>query len=872
MKDSKNYDLRLGRFGPYNKDYLGVCHIADEEVGATFNVELFPGFFRRSILTSHSICDQGLKIWGSNANLTHFVYRYEMEWKDRVYCDVDFIITDDKHCDISCKFVNNTDIWQTVNMNLCASLQYPAIKNGTEFVCYKKICKAILSNGCVFIDAVDYEDICCNQTLASDGKYIGEVEYNYATGFGTSISGQFFNMPHHFLKYVLADIEIDSIGIRYIAKEDTIIKLTVNSDEYIVKLPSTDNFGYVSVATKQCKARSVSIGAPNKAITIDCVCAGIGVKDVKFINVIRHLDPQRSIEDNRIILKYPDVDNKYIIEWYEPLQIIRRLFCNDPGVLLKHNIHDHISNVFKSANNSEGIYENLLTNPVFLNPGEHRTIKFRVTSEKPGIPRLNSDSSIYEVRYNKGGEKYAFSQNMMAYNTFLNVVYPIYTRRRFIRHNTPGRNWDSLYSWDSGFIGMGLATSDFDRAYDCLYAYLTPVDDRHSPYIFHGSVVPTQIFLYNELILSYPEKMNELAALYPMIKQYYNFYSHLDEDSTQMKSGLLKTWHIFYNSGGWDDYPPQKALFIATNTGESINYRVTTPVITTAITVLIAKIMKHISAIFGIDEDTEEYTSDIIRYSEVIQKNLWDDEVGYFSYMVHDENGEPKEFYRYKDGTNYNMGFDGIYPYIAGICTDYQKKRILDNINNGMMTSIGIGVVDRRAPYYSPFGYWNGSVWMPHQWILWKSLFDMGEIQLAHEIATKALDVWSREVDESYSCSEHFMSTNGRGCGFHQFSGLSTPVLMFFSAYFIPGTITVGFDTAISNIVWNEEKTEVSFRFTANGDIPYAQICLKEGNEYKFNVDGNEVSANRIEKSTYVFALQKSEKMLDVFIYSVTDN
>ena len=24
-----------------------------------------------------------------------------------------------------------------------------------------------------------------------------------------------------------------------------------------------------------------------------------------------------------------------------------------------------------------------------------------------------------------------------------------------------------------------------------------------------------------------------------------------------MKSSLLKTWDYFYNSGGWDDYPPQ---------------------------------------------------------------------------------------------------------------------------------------------------------------------------------------------------------------------------------------------------------------------------------------------------------------------------
>ena len=25
-------------------------------------------------------------------------------------------------------------------------------------------------------------------------------------------------------------------------------------------------------------------------------------------------------------------------------------------------------------------------------------------------------------------------------------------------------------------------------------------------------------------------------------------------------SGLLRTWDYFYNSGGWDDYPPQHAL------------------------------------------------------------------------------------------------------------------------------------------------------------------------------------------------------------------------------------------------------------------------------------------------------------------------
>ena len=81
----------------------------------------------------------------------------------------------------------------------------------------------------------------------------------------------------------------------------------------------------------------------------------------------------------------------------------------------------------------------------------------------------------------------------MAATTLTNVVFPIYCKQQYIRHNTPGRLWDSLYTWDSGFIGMGLNTVDKKRATDCLNAYMTEVGDIHSPFIFHGSVVPTQM-------------------------------------------------------------------------------------------------------------------------------------------------------------------------------------------------------------------------------------------------------------------------------------------------------------------------------------------------------------------------------------------
>ena len=76
---NKRFDLNMNSWGPYNKDFLGVCHIADARLGATFNVELFPGFFRRKVLAAYSTSDMGAKMWGANAALTRFSYRYELE-------------------------------------------------------------------------------------------------------------------------------------------------------------------------------------------------------------------------------------------------------------------------------------------------------------------------------------------------------------------------------------------------------------------------------------------------------------------------------------------------------------------------------------------------------------------------------------------------------------------------------------------------------------------------------------------------------------------------------------------------------------------------------------------------------------------------
>jgi len=853
----KKFDLSLGKWGPYNKEYLGVCHVADAELGASFNLELFPGFFRRRVFVSHANTDNGLKMWGANPSLTRFTYRYELEWKDRVYCDADFLITDDKRVDIACTFVNNNDVPQSVNLNLCASLQYPTVKVGRDVASYRIPCTAELPDGCVMVDALDYSDISCAERLAQDGRYLGEMQTEGAAGKSSVLYGRFFSHPNHYVLYI-APCNSDSLLVRYMAGEDTAMSISVDGNAQTVTLCG-GGFSTVTVSADIREGSVIELRPTGKPISIDCLVFGDKAEQTVFKAAERSLEPERTVDGNRMTLVYPGIPTTYTVEWQEPAQMIRRYYYSDIGKALQLCTHDHVSTVLR-GDKGIGVYENVLSDPIFLAPGESRTLHYTVTGGDVGEA---TPAELYRVASNPDGEPFAFSQNMMAATTLLNVVYPIYTRRQYIRHNTPGRNWDCLYSWDSGFIGMGLATADFDRAFECLYTYLTPVGDRHSPFIFHGSVVPTQIFLYQYLFNKYPEQREKLAEIYPMVKQFFDFYAKMDERADQTGSGFLKTWGIFYNSGGWDDYPPQEYLHRATREGLDTTTANTTPIITTAITVLIAKIMRGIAEELGLP-DLAEYDAVVAKYSAPILTHAWNEETGYFSYIVHGKDGKPERFLKHPDGSDYNQGFDGIYPYIAGITDSHQDERILANVKEGLMTPIGVGVVDTRASYYNPGGYWNGSVWMPHQWILWRSLFDRGECELAFEIADTALKVWKRETDESYSCFENFMSANGRGSGYHHFSGLSTPVLMFFESYYKPGTVTAGFGTTVGSVVWNADKTALTLKCRTNGRKPVVLVCLAAGKSYTFTVNGKQVTAKQVTGGAYEVSVPTGNVVLTI--------
>ncbi len=60
---------------------------------------------------------------------------------------------------------------------------------------------------------------------------------------------------------------------------------------------------------------------------------------------------------------------------------------------------------------------------------------------------------------------------------YSNIVYPIRRHGEYIAHYTPGKRWDSLYTWDSGFIGLGMLDYSSKLAEYVMDTYLSEPDN-----------------------------------------------------------------------------------------------------------------------------------------------------------------------------------------------------------------------------------------------------------------------------------------------------------------------------------------------------------------------------------------------------------
>ncbi|MBN1873289.1 MAG: hypothetical protein JXA33_03595 [Anaerolineae bacterium] len=854
-----SHDLRLSAWGPYTKRYMGISHIPDVNAGLRFDLSVFPGLYRRGIQLPNVLWESGYHPWEAAPDLSYIRHRYEVIWKDQIYSDIDFCRLDEESVLIRAECLNHTSMLQNLALHMIASLHFPPLKPNASLPL--QMCQVILPEGGVWIEGLDYSHLSLGfepqrANLVYDGLLRGEARIpGFVNGLGLN---QGFGLTEgDVVTYTITlprPLENAVLVLRYIIASNDRLPLHLSGmveDVIILQDSETATVHALPVGTLPAGTYTVTL-APQQQVSLQL--DGFALVEQADMDKLRftpiewnpyptlHPDPHEepSTESN-LLLQYAHIRQPYGLAWGArdgnpvPFQV-REFLCDDLDTTLRYKVHEHVQTTLSGP--GKGHFTNVFLRPIFLEPGEMRVFyallctgnvksvtarlaDFDSTSPHWDTVHAEARARAVDLTPNPAGKTYRFSQERMAATVLTNIVYPVRTRGTWIRHSTPGRWWDSLYTWDSGFIGLGLAELDLERALDNLNAYTTAPGTKDAAFIHHGSPVPTQFYVFMEL-WNRTQSRELLTYFYPRLQQYHRFMAgRLGSSTTRnLRSNLIRTWDYFYNSGGWDDYPPQ---FYIHRQGLEPSV---TPVISTAQVIRTAKIMRMMAEALG--EQTAEYDADISALSRALHTYAWDEDAGTFSYVLHDADGHPTDILRHASGTNFNLGLDGASPLVAGICTPAQEVRLVDALMSPeqMWCRCGLSTVDQSAPYYRDDGYWNGAVWMPHQWFFWKVLLDLGCADEAHRIARTALDIWKTEVEASYNCFEHFLVQTGRGAGWHHFGGLSTPVLCWYGAYHRPGRLTVGLDTWVTALDVAPDYTALSACLRLHGADHHRPVVI----------------------------------------------
>lgn len=909
------YSKCFPAWGPYGKKYMGISRIADHNFakGVRFDVTVAPAIFGGDIKVPNTTLPSGCHPWHCSPDYSLFTYRYDLEWKDKVYAEVSYVRLSDESTLIRTEFVNNSELIQNCLVNYFESVEYAE----------NSYCRLSLPEKSDFKDALYYDAY--NYAVKrpwdeenADGHKKGEFADNRFTGgFGLGDRAGKWHMPHRYLppfgavendnvsltlktehrydnavlviRYRTSDLEYEHgkmVGVNLIPGKNT-AKFILNGDKEIDFAPA-DELAYVYVNLGALEKGDfnielVSLGTGACEFDFFCICEDedkFSVKtEMKSYDFVPEIIKEKCSDGGFIShCRYKDVDGDFILRTFNDNTRFReietgaledcmtaRLSNSDPTF---DDVTESFTGAFSRKHSDDGFFFNTVVHTLFIEPGASY-VEYAVISK--GVTEYKDEEEyekIYEeklkeaspVKYNKDGEKYSLSNEILRATVMTNAVYPIYKHGEYIIHHTPGKRWDCLYTWDSGFIGLGMMDYSPEFAFYSLDTYLSDESNPDYAFLHHGSPVPVQMYLYLELLKRNNNK-KELLNRYGKLKLYYDFLAGKIRGSTtaKLKSGLTTTYDYFYSTSGMDDYPAQVAMM-------DRNIRDTTaPVISSSQLIRCAKILKMTACKLGLDCDVKEYEKDIDRITAALTEYSWDKKSGYFSYVLHNENYEPTGIMTSSDGENLNKGLDGIYPIIAGVCNEEQKKAILAHLKNEkeMLSPYGISAVDMTAGYFMVNGYWNGNVWFPHQWFIWKTMLDLGESDFAYKIAELALNVWKREVDYSYYTFEMVNVVTGRGGWFHNFGGLSTPISMWTNAYFKPGTFNTGFDMWVDYAEFSEDDKEFNAEVTYFGNngktTCIAVMNDDENKQYKVTVDGKEAVFTERSKGTVEIELVFSD-------------
>ncbi|MDF3129988.1 hypothetical protein P0Y35_12340 [Kiritimatiellaeota bacterium B1221] len=829
------HDCSLGAWGPFNKRFFGISHLPGP-AGVRVDWVVVPELHRRSFAVPSALREAGYLPWHADPELRHYSYRQQILPKDRLYADIRFETDAQGGCVVDINLVNRTSLAHDVRLHLLGALQ--PFATGSWSPQAIQTAGIDLPETSRWLDGLSYTNANLGglwgcEGLANDARRQGEkLADDLVDGQGMFWPGD--RQPDAQVTYKLpAGKSWRSVQLRVLSE----------SAEVCAEIRWGNETGTVALS-----AGELSSVLPVPEGVAEVTIAFPGGEELIFDGWVWHENeeagaeiifpdwaamPEVTSDGNAVDVNWLALAEGYRVEADQEMRV-RRLKGELESCLLL-SMHNHVSDVISAPGQGESI--ECILPMVSVPAGSTLTQRYRITGPAPEKPLPACAQAPVESL--AGGEPVRFGVERLAAVLFSNVVYPVRIKGQNIRHHPPGRWWDSLYTWDCGFIGLGMGEISPRRAVELLNTYLTEVDDEECAYVHHGSPVPVQFYLYFDLWQKTQDR-EMLAFFYPRLKKYLEYLAGIDPRSPTRPFAhqILQTWELFYNSGGWDDYPPQQFL-----TENEDRRKKVCPMVVSSHVAMAARIMSMAAGELG--EDASLW----IRLMEAVSRDMdahaWDETSSLYGYLEHDAGGQPCGIFRDPvSGESFNQGLDGAMPVLTGGCDPDRAEKVWDALadETRFQTDLGLSTVDQQAPYYSRKGYWNGAVWMPYQYIFWRGALDAGRGAFARMLADKVLKTWQRETEDAYACFEHFMVESGRGAGWHHFGGLSSPVLNLFAAYYVPGRISTGWRSWIHAQQWSEDlrklNVTISVQPIAGGNAPICLVCMPASSSYHVSING----------------------------------
>lgn len=390
-----------------------------------------------------------------------------------------------------------------------------------------------------------------------------------------------------------------------------------------------------------------------------------------------------------------------------------------------------------------------------------------------------------------------------------NFCFPTTLQNRQSAFIAPAKYFTTPFSWDAGFVTLGMAglCPEFSAAGANLY--LTSSNSQ-VPFIYSGSPVPTQFYSFWSLFSS-QNSASFIKGIYPSLVRMYEFFAGRDSKSNvdMTGRGLLTTYSYNY-SLGIDDHPIQLWAYENNKVKGGVY-----PLILAAQVLRCAKIMRNFAYISERYEDIKKYSADISKFETVIEDSMWDARSGLYGWLYNDA-GEIRR--PELDGCCGDRSGCTMLPVFAGILehADELTKTIFDP--QRFWTRWGISSVDMQAPHYTTDGYWNGGIWPVMNWFVWRAMIETGQADMARRIALRIMDTWTEFYRKEHYCGEHFNIGRQRMEGVPNFTGLGMVIADMHNAYFKPHTVTLPFDAWITGKKIGDDDT---LEFTMH--MPFAQ-------------------------------------------------